>query len=120
VREGNPVTDEDRALLESMLDEGRNQPRIEALRTNEGLRAGKLRLLEQLRRLNIHVLEKGTIEDYYPADVLGQDKISKAEDFVRKTQSREQILSLCGSINPETAGRHMPEFISIFQTVFDG
>lgn len=94
VREGNTITDEDRALLESMLDEGRNQPRVEALRINENLRSGKLRLLEGLRRHNIHVLEKGTIEDYYPDGVLGSDKTSKAEDFVRKVQSREQILSI--------------------------
>jgi putative ATP-dependent endonuclease of OLD family len=119
VREGKTITDEDRAHLESMLDEGRNQPRVEALRTNESLRSGKLRLLEGLRRYNVHVLEKGTIEDYYPDGVLGSDKTSRAEDFVRKVQSREHILSTCASANPESTGEHIPEFVQIFQTVFE-
>jgi putative ATP-dependent endonuclease of OLD family len=118
-REGTPVTSEDLAFLESMLDEGRKQPRVEALRISESLRSRKLRLLDGLRRRNIHVLEKGTIEDYYPVDVLGSDKTSKAEDFVRKVHSREQILSTCGSVNPETTGEQAPEFLCIFQTVFN-
>lgn len=118
VREGNTITDEDHALLESMLDEGRNQPRVEALRINEGLRPGKLRLLEGMRRHNVHVLEKGTIEDYYPDGVFGSDKTSRAEDFVRKVQSREQILAICALVNHEPAGEQVPEFMCIFQTVF--
>ncbi|OHE77736.1 MAG: hypothetical protein A2107_15120 [Verrucomicrobia bacterium GWF2_62_7] len=73
-----------------------------------------------LRRADVFVLEKGAIEQYYPADITGTDKPSKAQDFCRKVTSREAILECCGD---QLFERHeMPmrekEFTLIFGDIF--
>jgi putative ATP-dependent endonuclease of OLD family len=117
-RAGDPISKEDTDLLELMLEEGRSQPRLDALKTATILRQDKLQLIFSLRKYRIHVLEKGAIEDYYPENVLGPDKISRAEDFVRKVQNREQILATCCSMPGATPDDQLPEFECIFQAVF--
>lgn len=55
-------------------------------------------LLEQLRLENVYVLERGALEAYYPAEIKGKDKPSKAQDFCKKIVNKDQALALCGEI----------------------
>ena len=43
--------------------------------------AAKLALIWELRKDGVFVLERGTLEDYFPAEVTGSDKPSRAQDF---------------------------------------
>ena len=56
----------------------------------------KLRLLEMLRLVNVYVLERGVIEDYYPSEINGQDKPSMAQDFCAKVNTCDAVLDCCG------------------------
>ncbi len=58
--------------------------------------SSKWRLLEMLREDDVYVLERGTIEQYYPDDVAGPDKPSQAEDFCAKCATRDAVLACCG------------------------
>ena len=72
----------------------------------------------ELRKKNVFVLEKGDIEDYYPDDVDGSDKPSKAQSFCSKVNTKEIGLSLCNNI-VDGNGRARNEFEVIFGTIFE-
>jgi hypothetical protein len=55
----------------------------------------KWQLLEMLRQDDVYVLERGTIENYYPNHITGPDKPSKAEDFCAKCTTRDAVLDCC-------------------------
>lgn len=56
----------------------------------------KWQLLAMLRAVDVYVLERGAIEQYYPATISGPDKPSRARDFCTKVTTREAILNCCG------------------------
>lgn len=56
----------------------------------------KWRLLEMLRAVDVFVLERGSIERYYPDNIIGPDKPSRAQDFCMKVNTREAVLDCCG------------------------
>ena len=56
----------------------------------------KWRLLELLRQDDVYVLERGSIEHYYPDDISGPDKPSQAEDFCAKIATCDAVLACCG------------------------
>lgn len=74
-------------------------------------------MISELRDNNIHILEKGAIEAYYPAEVTGRDKPSKAQSFCNLINSREQIIELCEQI--EIGEGLCTEFELIFQSIFN-
>jgi len=82
----------------------------------------KHRLLKMLRAIDVYVLEKGEIEDYYPDDVTGVDKPSRAQDFCSKMTTRDAVLACCGEQTVEGAGTqtNIKEFELIFQEIFRG
>ena len=55
----------------------------------------KWRLLEMLRQADVYVLERGTIEQYYPDDITGPDKPSRAQSFCTKITTRDAVLACC-------------------------
>jgi len=69
----------------------------------------KWRLLALLRRDDIYVLERGELEKYYPSDVQGRDKPSRAESFCRRVTTREQVLACCGEQEFESDGTTVKE-----------
>jgi hypothetical protein len=79
--------------------------------------SSKRELLRLLRGEGICLLEKGEIEVYYPQEVTGQDKPSRALDFCEKIATRDKALTLCDSI-PIPFGPARPEFELIFERVF--
>jgi putative ATP-dependent endonuclease of OLD family len=81
----------------------------------------KHKLLEMLRKVDVYVLEKGAIEEYYPSTIAGADKPSKAQDFCAKINTRELVLGCCGEQTFERNGSSFTEkeFNLIFQSIFE-
>ncbi len=80
----------------------------------------KWQLLNLLRASDVHVLERGAIEQYYPATITGPDKPSRAQDFCAKVNTRESLLACCGEqefIHNGTTVKEK-EFSLIFAGIF--
>ncbi len=82
----------------------------------------KCQLLEMLRSVDIYVLERGAIEQYYPEVITGADKPSRAQDFCMKVATRDAILACCGDQEFERDGALIreKEFNLIFNSIFNG
>ena len=80
----------------------------------------KHRLLQMLRAVDVYVLERGAIEQYYPDIITGADKPSRAEAFCANIATRDAILACCGEQTVELAGTQSTrkEFDLIFQGIF--
>jgi hypothetical protein len=80
----------------------------------------KYNLLEMLRMVDVYVLEKGAIEEYYPSTITGADKPSKAQDFCEKINTPELVLGCCGEQTFERNGSFFSdkEFNLIFRSIF--
>lgn len=77
-------------------------------------------LLGMLRAVDVYVLERGAIEQYYPDTITGIDKPSRAQDFCSKVGTRDAVLACCGVQAVELAGTQatVKEFELIFQGIF--
>ena len=84
----------------------------------------KWRLLEMLRAVDVYVLERGAIEQYYPSAIIGSenDKPSRAQDFCNKVATREAVLDCCGEqeVVRGGVGTKEKEFTIIFNRIFTG
>jgi hypothetical protein len=118
--EGGTVSRQDVVFLEETRDElGPGRQKLEVLKTDPSVQEEKKQLFMELRQGGLMILERGSLEDYYPDDVHGQDKPSKAQDFRKKVTTPEACLALC-SVVPVSAGGTRKEFEAIFARVFDG
>lgn len=55
----------------------------------------KRSFLSKLREKDIYILERGTIESYYPENIIGSDKPTKAQCFCKIVKTKEVLLDLC-------------------------
>jgi energy-coupling factor transporter ATP-binding protein EcfA2 len=80
----------------------------------------KYQLLEMLRAVDVFVLERGAIEQYYPDTIVGADKPSRAQDFCTKVGTRDEILACCGEQEYQRNGVQVreKEFSLIFRGIF--
>lgn len=80
----------------------------------------KHRLLAMLRTVDVYVLERGAIEQYYPDTITGTDKPSRAQDFCAKVATRDAIRACCGeqTVDREGTQESIKEFDLIFQGIF--
>ncbi len=85
----------------------------------EELLLKKRELLDCLRLHGVCVLEKGTIEDYYPEGITGDNKPARAQCFCNNVTTKEQVLELCSSYYKCTSGKSTSEFEAIFHTIFN-
>jgi len=85
------------AAVESFFAWQRKSDRLAILKTSMDKEMLQLKhqLLEMLRSVDVYVLERGAIEQYYPAQVTGADKPSRALDFCQKVSTRDEILACC-------------------------
>jgi putative ATP-dependent endonuclease of the OLD family len=79
----------------------------------------KRELLAELRGQGVCVLERGAIEDYYPAGIEGENKPTKAQRLCERIVTKEQALAMCNDGHIARDGSKRPEFEAIFQTLFD-
>jgi hypothetical protein len=82
------------------------------------IREQKYSLLTVLRSHGAFVLEKGTIEDYYPNGINGDGKPAKAQCFCNAVATRDDALALCNDGHQIADGSTTTEFEAIFQGVF--
>jgi putative ATP-dependent endonuclease of OLD family len=82
----------------------------------------KWRLLAMLRAVDVYVLERGAIEQYYPDGITGADKPARAQDFCAKITRRDAIMSCCGEQEFDCEGVRKTgnEFDLIFTGIFGG
>lgn len=77
--------DEQGTILDKLFIFERTRPRLEILsdKTYNEVLSKKRDLLTELRVSGIYILERGAIEKYYPNNVTGSDKPSKAQSFCK-------------------------------------
>jgi len=122
LRDGTCSQAEHDAVVEAFFAWQRKSNRLAVLKTSTDVQMLKLkhRLLELLQTIDVYVLERGTIEQYYPDTIMGADKPSRAQDFCVKVATREQILACCGerAVNKDGVLVNIKEFEIIFQGIF--
>lgn len=82
------------------------------------VKAVKLALIWELRKTGVFILERGAIEDYFPLEVPGSDKPSKAQAFRNAYSKREQVLPLSPQQTCPATGKVSSEFEFIFSQIF--
>ena len=122
LRAGTCTQDEHNQAVEAFFAWQRKSDRLAVLKssTDEQMLKLKYRLLEMLRTVDVYVLERGAIEEYYPDTVVGADKPSRAQDFCAKGSTRNAILACCGEQEFERDDGQVreKEFSLIFSRVF--
>lgn len=114
---------EHNAAVDAFFSWQRKSDRLAVLKTNTDSQMLQLkhRLLAMLREIDVYVLERGAIEQYYPETITGADKPSQAQDFCSKITTRDEILSCCGEQSVERDSKLMSvkEFDLIFHKIFE-
>jgi len=100
----------------------RKSDRLAVLENSDDAQLLRLKwdLLEMLRTADVYVLERGAIEQYYPDNIFGADKPTRAQDFCAKVTSREAILDCCREQEFQREGVQVreKEFNLIFRSIF--
>lgn len=117
-RAANDVVEQTR-ILDEIFVFVRTKPRLEILMDSSrvNILQKKRLLLSELRSSLVFVLERGAIEAYYPAEVSGADKPSKAQSFCTKVTTCDAAKKLCDTI--EVAGVKVPELEVVMNGIFD-
>lgn len=113
------VASEDLPEIDAMFGRERDQTRRKLLAEASQLEPDKLKLLATLRQEGIYVLSRGAIEQYYPDDVTGPDKPSRAICACEKVSCRDEALR-CSSKLEDERNSTMTELELIFSGIFDG
>ena len=74
-------------------------------------------LLDNLRKENIYVLSKGTVEDYYPPEIEIKNKLSKAWKACELLSNKAEIEKICPIIKDN--GLERSELEVIFTNIFN-
>ena len=108
------------AAVDAFFAWERKNIRRECIRRAEQteVKTAKLALIWELRKTGVFVLEQGALEDYFPAEVTGPDKPSRAQAFRSTFTQREQILPLSPQQTCPTTGKASSEFEFIFSAIF--
>ncbi len=122
LKDGACTQAEHDAAVEAFFAWQQKADRLVVLKTSTDAQMQQLkhRLLEMLRAVDVYVLERGAIEQYYPDTITGADKPSRAQDFCAKVATRDAILACCGEQSVERNGalQSIKEFDLIFQGIF--
>jgi len=120
---GACTQDDHDLAVEAFFAWQRRSDRLTVLKTStdEQLLRLKWRLFEMLRAVDVYVLERGAIEEYYPVNIIGADKPSRAQDFCAKVNTRDAILACCRKqdfVRNGTPSKES-EFTLIFNNIFN-
>lgn len=96
-------------------------PRREVLEQppSNAMRSEIVALITALRAYGIFVWEKGAIEDYYPAGVVGDGKPAQAIDCCSKVKTIAEARALCAIDHLDSKGAPVSEFDAIFSYIID-
>jgi putative ATP-dependent endonuclease of the OLD family len=116
---GAAAEDVDAAVNQSEAAE-QEWARMDVLKNAQdaGVLEQKRALLETLRACDVYVLEKGTIDHYYPVGVTGSGKPARAQSFCSMIGTRDQAIALCCGGHRKMNGDPTSEFEAIFERVF--
>lgn len=119
---GKCTLDDFKQVAEAFFAWRRKSDRLAVLKTSsdEHLLKLKWHLLEMLRAIDVYVLERGAIEQYYPDTITGADKPSRAQRFCAEVVNRQAILNCCGEQEFERDGTRVneKELNLIFKGIF--
>lgn len=87
--------------------------------TDPELISRKRSLLSVMRQHRVYVLEKGSIEKYFPPGIEGKDKPARALNFISKVKTREEVLKLCAEVPVPESGETQNELDMIFAGVLN-
>lgn len=83
------------------------------------IRSELIALITALRAQGLFVWEKGSIEDYYPAGVVGDGKPAQAIDCCSKIKVAAEAQALCANDHLDSKGASVSEFDAIFSYIID-
>jgi hypothetical protein len=119
---GTCTQDEHDQAVDAFFSWQRKSDRLEILKNGTDAQMIQLKhsLLAMLRDIDIYILERGAIEEYYPSTITGADKPSRAQDFCAKVTTREELLACCGEqqITKKEKTTKVKEFEIIFSSIF--
>ncbi len=118
VRKGGPITDADLQTLDNILETERAEPRLAVLKGRGEVLEGKRHVLALGRESDVYILERGSIEDYYPAYIQGRDKLAKAQEFCRRVTSADSVRRLCSAIHVPGRDQPVAELELIVASIF--
>ncbi|MBK6779475.1 MAG: ATP-dependent endonuclease [Gemmatimonadetes bacterium] len=122
LKSGNCTQAEHDVAVDAFFAWQRKPDRLAVLTTSTDVQMLELkhRLLERLRAIDVYVLERGAIEQYYPDTITGADKPSRAQEFCSKVATRDAILACCGeqTVTRDGAQTTVKEFELIFHGLF--
>lgn len=122
LKRGHCTQEEHDEAVEAFFAWQSKSERLDVLKNSDDAEIQRLkhRLLEMLRGLDVYVLERGAIEQYYPDTIVGVDKPSQAQDFCAKVATRDAILECCGEQEVMRDGTltKEKEFDVIFGAIF--
>ncbi len=117
IRQGriNQDTDQVAIALEEFFDFEWTKPRLKVLEnfSYTNIVELKRKLFSKLREEKVFILEKGAIEEYYPSDVNGLDKPTKAQNFCKKVNDKIALEALNHKIDDKYELEHI--FCRIFE-----
>lgn len=118
--EGRATPDDLRGAGDAFFGDETNKKRRAVLQDarDEAIVKAKRELIRSLRPQDIFILDRGDIEAYYPNQIEGTDKPSKALDFCRRISTREEALALCDRIPTDAGTGEQAEFEVIFSRIF--
>ena len=107
IADGNATHEDLEQAVENFFSWEKRHLRLEVIRESKDatILATKRDILARLRKQGIIVLEKGSLESYYPDSIEGHDKPTKAQDFCRKVTTRDAVLALCNEMEHESGSR---------------
>ncbi len=120
VRNGKAPTEMDIALIDSLFDVEKCQPRLTILKNHPQVEDIKRELISEAREHGVFILHKGCIDDYYPENIQGEDKPSKAQHFCKCVTSGDAVNELCDKIPMGDGQQTVPEFRLICSSIFSG
>ncbi|MFM9966547.1 MAG: AAA family ATPase [Planctomycetaceae bacterium] len=108
------------AAVEAFFAWEKKNIRRECIRKAEqpDIRSTKLALIWELRKKGVFVLECGALDDYYPPEVTGPDKPSKAQAFRNLISKAEDVLRLSPQQTCPTTNNVCSEFEFICSAIF--
>ena len=122
LRAGTCTQAEHDAAVEAFFAWQGKDDRLSVLKSSTDMQIvqSKHDLLEMLRAVDVYVLERGAIEEYYPDAITGADKPSRAQDFCARVTTRDAVLACCREqpVTRDGTLTSIKEFDLIFQQLF--
>jgi len=117
ISKGGQITPEEAEDCKNLFSEEKNYQRCQIIREHQSVKTKRDQLISALRKEGIHVLLKGSIDDYYPEGVEGKDKPTRALSACKKIKTKEDVFKTCDTISYE--GQAISELQVIFDCIFN-